>query len=48
MMAARLQATGATCEIRNIVRRIAALLLLEPRLDANHLAVQSGTFDWPT
>jgi hypothetical protein len=30
-----------------MVRRIAALLLLEPSLDANYLAVKAATYDWP-
>ena len=34
-------------EFTNLVRRIAALLLLEPSLDANYLGTKSSTYDWP-
>ncbi len=30
----------------NIARRIAAILLLEPALDANYRAVKQATYDW--
>jgi Type ISP C-terminal specificity domain len=34
-------------EVSNIARRIAALLLLEPALDANYRTVQQSTAAWP-
>ncbi len=34
-------------EFTQMVRRIAALLLLDPQLDANYLAVQAHFYDWP-
>ncbi|HXQ22821.1 MAG TPA: hypothetical protein VN812_14175, partial [Candidatus Acidoferrales bacterium] len=34
-------------EVTNIARRIAALLLLEPALDANYEAVKQSAFAWP-
>lgn len=34
-------------EFMNIVRRIAALLLLEPSLDANYAAVKAAVYAWP-
>lgn len=33
-------------ELANIVRRITMLLLLQPQLDANYLAVSRATFPW--
>jgi hypothetical protein len=35
-------------EFRDIARRIAAILLLEPALDANYQAVTATLFDWST
>jgi len=35
-------------EVMNIARRIAAILLLEPALDANYQAVKNLTYAWPT
>jgi len=29
-----------------MARRIAAILLLQPRLDANYLAVKGSTYEW--
>jgi len=37
------EATEVTC----IARRIAALVLLEPVLDANYQAVKASTYAWP-
>lgn len=34
-------------EFTHIVRRLAALLILEQRLDANYLAVTASTYSWP-
>lgn len=34
-------------EVMNMARRIAALLLLQPKLDANYQAVQAATYPWP-
>lgn len=33
-------------EVMNMARRIAAILLLEPALDANYLAVTAATWGW--
>ena len=33
-------------EVRDMARRIAAILLLEPALDANYQAVRDRTFSW--
>ena len=33
-------------EVSHVARRIAALILLEPELDANYLRVKAKTFDW--
>jgi hypothetical protein len=33
-------------EVSHIARRIAAILLLEPDLDANYAAVKQATYDW--
>lgn len=35
-------------EVTNMARRIAAILLLEPQLDANYLAVKENCYDWST
>ena len=37
-----------TREVTHMARRIAALILLQPELDANYLCVKAGTFDWKT
>lgn len=34
-------------EVTNIARRIAAILLLEPALDANYQAVKAAAYEWP-
>jgi hypothetical protein len=34
-------------EVMNMARRIAAIVLLEPALDANNAAVKSATYSWP-
>jgi hypothetical protein len=34
-------------EVRDMARRIAAILLLEPALDANYQAVKDHAFPWP-
>ncbi len=34
-------------EVRDMVRRITALLLMGPRLDANYLAAKESAYDWP-
>lgn len=34
-------------EVTNIARRIAAILLLEPELDANYERVKADTYAWP-
>ncbi len=34
-------------EVTNIARRIAAIVLLQPKLDANYQVVRSSTYDWP-
>jgi hypothetical protein len=33
-------------EVRDIARRVAAILLMEPSLDANYQAVKSSTHKW--
>ena len=33
-------------EVMNIARRIAAILLLEPSLDANYQAIKTATYNW--
>jgi hypothetical protein len=33
-------------EVTQMARRIAALLLLQPELDANYQRVKSNTYDW--
>jgi hypothetical protein len=35
-------------EVTQMARRIAAILLLEPELDANYEAVKQATYPWPT
>lgn len=40
--------TDEAREVSSTVRRIAALLLLEPALDANYAAVKRSTYPWPT
>ena len=35
-------------EVRDMARRLAALILLQPRLDANYAAVKANTYPWPT
>jgi len=34
--------------VRDMARRIAAICLLQPALDANYAAVKAGTYPWPT
>jgi hypothetical protein len=34
-------------EVRDMLRRIAAILLLQPALDANYEAVKKATYQWP-
>jgi hypothetical protein len=34
-------------EVTNMAYRIAAILLLEPELNANYEAVKANTYDWP-
>jgi hypothetical protein len=34
-------------EVRDMARRIAAIILLEPALDANYAAVKAATYAWP-
>ncbi len=34
-------------EFTHIVRRIAALILMEPTLDANYIAVKAAAYEWP-
>jgi len=35
-------------EVTHMARRIAAILLLEPELDANYEAVKQSTYQWST
>jgi hypothetical protein len=35
-------------EVMNMARRIAAIVLLEPALDANYETIKQTTFSWPT
>lgn len=35
-------------EVSNMARRIAALLLLGPALDANYAAAKTGAYPWPS
>jgi hypothetical protein len=39
--------TDEVREVTNMARRIAAILLLEPELNANYEAVKDNTYDWP-
>jgi hypothetical protein len=39
--------TAEVNEVRDMTRRIAALLLLEPALDENYTAVKKNTYAWP-
>jgi hypothetical protein len=34
-------------EVVNMARRIAAIILLQPQLDANYLAIKNATYAWP-
>ena len=34
-------------EVRDMARRLAAILLLEPALDENYRKVKAATYDWP-
>ena len=34
-------------EVMNMARRIAAIILLQPKLDENYNKVKSAAFDWP-
>ena len=38
--------TDEAREVMNIARRIAAILLLEPSLDANYEAIKTATYRW--
>jgi len=40
--------TDEAREVMNIARRIAAILFLEPALDANYQAIKSATYSWPS
>jgi hypothetical protein len=35
-------------EVRDMIRRIAALILLQPELDANYAAVKANVYNWPS
>jgi hypothetical protein len=35
-------------ELRDMARRIAAILLLQPQLDANYEAIKKATYQWPS
>ena len=35
-------------EVRDMARRIAAILLLQPQLDANYEAIKKATYQWPS
>jgi hypothetical protein len=41
-------AVGEAREVTEMARRIAALILLQPELDANYQRVKAQTFDWKT
>jgi Type ISP C-terminal specificity domain len=43
----RLLKQGEVMEVTQMARRIAAILLLEPELDANYEAVKQATYPWP-
>jgi hypothetical protein len=34
-------------EVMNTARRIAAIILLQPKLDENYATVKAAAFDWP-
>ena len=40
--------TDEAREVTNMARRIAAIILLQPALDANYQAVKASTYAWPT
>src|SRR6266566_2027332 len=40
--------TDETSEVMNIARRIAAILLLEPALDADYQIIKNSTYPWQT
>ena len=40
--------TDEAREVMNIARRIAAILLLEPALDANYQAIKAAAYPWPS
>jgi hypothetical protein len=35
-------------EVQNMARRIAAILPLEPELDANYQAIKANAYTWPS
>ena len=39
--------TRRSREVTHMARRIAAILLLEPDLNANYEAIKANTYDWP-
>jgi len=39
--------TDEAREVTNMARRIAAILLLQPKLDENYCAVKAAAYDWP-
>lgn len=39
---------GGVREATDMARRIAAILLLEPALDANYIAVKEAYYHWPS
>ncbi len=34
-------------EVMNMARRVAAILLLQPQLDANYYGIKADTYEWP-
>jgi hypothetical protein len=40
--------TDEAREVMNIARRIAAILLLEPSLNANYQAIKTAAYPWPS
>jgi hypothetical protein len=40
--------SGEIREVRDMTRRIAAILLVEPDLDANYMAAKANCYDWPS
>jgi hypothetical protein len=36
-----------TREVMNMARRLAAIVLMEPALNANYLAVKDSCYSWP-